>query len=237
MHVPSCRQVRQKNRELQSQRCDFVYKLQVAKDLRNEEAFYFPHNLDFRGRAYPMHPHLNHLGADNCRGLLMFADARPLGPHGLRWLYNQARPLPRTLRPPRGRGERRRLRRRNSAPRGGGRKTPQARARRPAAPAQAANLYATGGVDKLPLDEREAFMRGHLPDLLLSADDPLGKDRFWMQAEDPWQFLAACVEIAAAVRSPDPTAYMSRLPCHQARPSRVTSTQSGGGVQRSECSP
>lgn len=83
--------MRQRNRELQSQRCDFVYKLQVAKDLRNEEAFYFPHNVDFRGRAYPMHPHLNHLGADSCRGLLMFADARPLGENGLRWLFIQAR--------------------------------------------------------------------------------------------------------------------------------------------------
>ncbi len=47
---------------------------------------YFPHNLDFRGRAYPMHPHLNHLGGDVNRGLLQFADAKPLGPSGLKWL-------------------------------------------------------------------------------------------------------------------------------------------------------
>lgn len=52
----------------------------------NEDGFYFPHNLDFRGRAYPMHPNLNHLGADLSRGLLQFADAKPLGPDGLRWL-------------------------------------------------------------------------------------------------------------------------------------------------------
>eukprot|EP00961_Rhodomonas_salina_P118328 1592539-Rhodomonas_salina.1 len=32
--------------------------------------FYFAHNLDFRGRAYPIPPHLNHLGSDICRGLL-----------------------------------------------------------------------------------------------------------------------------------------------------------------------
>lgn len=51
-----------------------------------EDGFYFPHNLDFRGRAYPMHPNLNHLGADLSRGLLQFADAKPLGPDGLRWL-------------------------------------------------------------------------------------------------------------------------------------------------------
>ena len=54
-----------------------------------EPRFYFPHNVDFRGRAYPMHPHLNHLGADLSRGLLQFAEGRPLGEHGLFWLYVQ----------------------------------------------------------------------------------------------------------------------------------------------------
>jgi hypothetical protein len=39
-----------------------------------------------RGRAYPMHPHLNHLGSDICRGLLQFAQAKPLGDDGLYWL-------------------------------------------------------------------------------------------------------------------------------------------------------
>lgn len=53
----------------------------------NEPAIYFPHNIDFRGRAYPMHPHLNHLGNDLCRGLLEFAEGKPLGPDGLDWLY------------------------------------------------------------------------------------------------------------------------------------------------------
>ena len=54
--------------------------------MRNEECFYYPHNIDFRGRAYPMHPHLNHLGSDMCRGLLEFAEGRALGKTGLRWL-------------------------------------------------------------------------------------------------------------------------------------------------------
>jgi len=38
-----------------------------------------------------MHPHLNHLGADLSRGLLQFAEGRPLGEHGLFWLYVQVR--------------------------------------------------------------------------------------------------------------------------------------------------
>lgn len=45
-----------------------------------------PHNLDFRGRAYPVPPHLNHIGDDLSRGLLLFAEPRPLGERGLRWL-------------------------------------------------------------------------------------------------------------------------------------------------------
>jgi DNA-directed RNA polymerase len=47
---------------------------------------YFPHNMDFRGRAYPIPPTLNHLGNDLCRGLLQFDVAKPLGPSGYRWL-------------------------------------------------------------------------------------------------------------------------------------------------------
>jgi len=42
--------------------------------------------MDFRGRAYPIPPHLNHIGDDLSRGLLLFAEAKPLGESGLRWL-------------------------------------------------------------------------------------------------------------------------------------------------------
>ena len=42
--------------------------------------------MDFRGRAYPIPPHLNHIGDDLSRGLLKFAEAKSLGERGLRWL-------------------------------------------------------------------------------------------------------------------------------------------------------
>ena len=45
--------------------------------------------MDFRGRAYPIPPHLNHLGNDLCRGMLMFDKARMLGERGLWWLKVQ----------------------------------------------------------------------------------------------------------------------------------------------------
>ena len=64
----------------------FQLRLRVARELRDALRFYLPHSMDFRGRAYPMHPYLHHMGDDAARGLLQFAEARPLGPHGLDWL-------------------------------------------------------------------------------------------------------------------------------------------------------
>ncbi|KAE8260676.1 hypothetical protein A4X13_0g200 [Tilletia indica] len=73
------------NAALHSQRCDVNYKLEIARAYLGER-FYLPHNVDFRGRAYPIPPHLHHLGSDLSRGLLTFADAKPLQATGLRWL-------------------------------------------------------------------------------------------------------------------------------------------------------
>jgi DNA-directed RNA polymerase, mitochondrial len=36
-----------------------------------------------------------------------------------------------------------------------------------------------------------------------------------LNADDPWQCLATCFELAAALRSEDPTAYVCKLPIHQ----------------------
>ncbi|CAO3597864.1 unnamed protein product [Absidia cylindrospora] len=68
-----------------SLRCDVNYKVETARAFLNLP-MYFPHNMDFRGRAYPMPPTLNHFGNDLCRGLLCFDEAKPLGESGWRWL-------------------------------------------------------------------------------------------------------------------------------------------------------
>ncbi|KAE8718734.1 DNA-directed RNA polymerase 2 [Hibiscus syriacus] len=78
--------VKKENRERHSQRCYIELKLAVSRKMKDEEGFYYPHNLDFRGRAYPMHPYLNHLGSDLCQGVLEFAEGRPLRISGLHWL-------------------------------------------------------------------------------------------------------------------------------------------------------
>ncbi|XP_074309443.1 DNA-directed RNA polymerase 1B, mitochondrial-like [Silene latifolia] len=159
--------VKKENAERHSQRCDVELKLAVGRKLKDEEGFYYPHNLDFRGRAYPMHPHLNHLGSDLCRGILEFAEGRPLRASGLRWLKIHM-----------------------------------------------ANLYG-GGVDKLSYEDRIAFTENHLEAIFDSADRPLEGGRWWLQAEDPFQCLAACMNLTEALRSSSPEDYVSYMSVHQ----------------------
>ncbi|KAI5288881.1 DNA-directed RNA polymerase [Ascosphaera acerosa] len=147
-----------------SQRCFQNFQLEIARAYR-DETFYLPHNLDFRGRAYPLVPYFNQMGPDNCRGLLLFSDGRRLGERGLRWLKIHL-----------------------------------------------ANLY---GFDKASLSEREQFAMDHLADIVDSAEQGLHGRRWWLQAEDPFQCLAACIELANAMRLDDPTQYVSHLPVHQ----------------------
>ncbi|CAN1295996.1 DNA-directed RNA polymerase 2, chloroplastic/mitochondrial [Linum perenne] len=161
------RNARKENRERHSLRCDTELKLSVAHKMKNEEGFYFPHNIDFRGRAYPMHPHLNHLGSDMSRSVLEFAEGRPLGNSGLRWLKIHL-----------------------------------------------ANLFA-GGVDKLSYGDRINFTENHIDDIFDSADKPLEGQRWWLQAEDPLQCLAVCINLTEALRSSSPETYVSHLPIHQ----------------------
>lgn len=51
-----------------------------------DRVFWLPHNMDFRGRVYPICPHLQHMSGDMARSLLIFAKGEKLGPDGLDWL-------------------------------------------------------------------------------------------------------------------------------------------------------
>lgn len=149
---------------LHSQRCFMNLQLEVARAFRNQ-TIYFPHNVDYRGRAYPIPTYLNHMGADHTRAVLKFARGKELGERGLRWLKIHL-----------------------------------------------ANLY---GLDKSSFDEREAFTNDNTANIIDSATNPLNGSRWWLKAEDPWQCLAACLELKAALDHPDPTKYVSQLPVHQ----------------------
>ncbi|XP_033926596.1 DNA-directed RNA polymerase, mitochondrial isoform X1 [Melopsittacus undulatus] len=76
---------KKKAAEMHSLRVDALYKLSIANYVR-DRVFWFPHNMDFRGRTYPCPPYFNHLGNDVIRAILLFAEGRPLGPKGLDWL-------------------------------------------------------------------------------------------------------------------------------------------------------
>lgn len=147
-----------------SERCNTNYKIEIARAFLGD-TIYLPHNVDFRGRAYPIPPNLNHLGDDLSRGLLKFAETKPLGERGLRWMKIHL-----------------------------------------------ANLY---GYDKASFDERVVFVHEHLDDIFDSATNPLDGRGWWKKADDPWQCLATCMELKAALDSPDPTKFESGLPIHQ----------------------
>lgn len=150
---------------LHSQRCFQNFQLETARAFVDEKKIFFPHSVDFRGRAYPVPPILNHIGSDVARGLLKFARGKELGTVGLQWLKIHL-----------------------------------------------ANLY---GYDKASLKEREQFAMDNLGEIYDSATNPLNGRRWWLEAEDPWQCLACCMELKNAFDSPDPSRYMSQLPVHQ----------------------
>ncbi len=79
------REIHQRNKHLKAERQVFIQRLMVADQM--PDRFYLPHNTDFRGRCYPIPPHLTHHGDDLCRGLLEWADAKPVTDP--RWLAFQ----------------------------------------------------------------------------------------------------------------------------------------------------
>ncbi|TDG46587.1 hypothetical protein AWZ03_007025 [Drosophila navojoa] len=76
---------RRKQAEMYSLWCDALYRLSLAQHYR-DKVFWLPHNMDFRGRVYPVPPHLNHLGSDLARSMLIFDQAQPMGVDGFSWL-------------------------------------------------------------------------------------------------------------------------------------------------------
>ena len=157
-------EVENKRAGLHSKRCFQNFQLEIGRTMVNE-TLYFPHNMDFRGRAYPIPPYLNHMGADNVRGLLVFGRGKPLGPDGLKWLK--------------------------------------------------IHLATVAGHDKASMAERTAFTEKHLDDIYDSVRNPLDGRRWWLEAEDAWQTLAACFELTEALDSPDPSQFISHLPIQQ----------------------
>src|SRR5205823_7228761 len=63
-----------------------AFRLSVCERLLDEAQFYFPYQLDHRGRAYPVPQLVNPQSDDIGRSLLEFAEGKPLGERGAYWL-------------------------------------------------------------------------------------------------------------------------------------------------------
>ena len=74
------------NARQRSKRVAVSQKLYVADKFADEQAIYFPHYLDFRGRIYPFASYLNPQSSDTGRALLEFAEGKALGERGVVWL-------------------------------------------------------------------------------------------------------------------------------------------------------
>ncbi|UTQ78143.1 DNA-dependent RNA polymerase [Aeromonas phage JELG-KS1] len=69
----------------QSRRLSLEFILGQANKFAKYESIWFPHNLDWRGRVYSV-PMFNPQGNDMTKGLLTFAQTKPLGAEGAYWL-------------------------------------------------------------------------------------------------------------------------------------------------------
>ncbi|KAF1769684.1 hypothetical protein GCK72_001501 [Caenorhabditis remanei] len=146
--------------------CWMLYRVVLADHFRGQTLF-FPHNMDFRGRVYPLSPYLSHMGDDVNRCILKFAKSQPLGSKGFDWLKLHC-------------------------------------------------INLTGTMKRSSVTDRMVEAERLLPMILDSARDPLGGEKWWMSSDEPWQTLAACVEIEQAMRyGSDVASFKSQLPVHQ----------------------
>lgn len=82
----SAAKVHRENIRAKGDRVETHRMFDMAGMLSRRESFWFPHQLDFRGRCYPIPQHLNHHGNDVRRGALEFARGVPIDDRGMYWL-------------------------------------------------------------------------------------------------------------------------------------------------------
>ena len=121
-------------------------RLSACEDLLSQDRFYFPYYLDYRGRTYCTPQIINYQLDDMVRSLLVFADAKPLGKTGIKWLKIHL-----------------------------------------------ANCWGHGE-DKKSFIERQKWVDENLHNICESVDNPVD-NRWWVEANKPWRFLAACFEM------------------------------------------
>jgi DNA-directed RNA polymerase len=156
----ACAKVHADNAEEEGKRNSFMRQLWVAGKFKDREEFFFPHNLDWRGRAYPVPLYLQPQGNDAARGLLEFSEMAPINTQAAAdWLA-----------------------------------------------VHGAGLW---GFDKETFANRVQWVEERTAQIVASAENPYD-NRFWMEAEKPWQALAFCFDWAAFKQ--EGFGYLSSLP-------------------------
>lgn len=132
------------NAALRSTRLQARKLMNLAQKLSAAPKFYYPYQMDFRGRIYTVATFLTPQGSDLARSLLLFADGATINDDtDAYWLA-----------------------------------------------VYGANLF---GKDKITFEERVKWVKENRAAILATAADPLA-NQWWMDADEPWQFLAWCME-------------------------------------------
>lgn len=140
--------------------------LKTAEDFAKYESIWFPMNIDFRGRVYPIPTGLNPQGDDMTKALLQYADPVPVSaedaPDALKWL----------------------------------------------------SIHGAGlaGHDKIPLEDRVAWVEENKQNILSSAENPLDFP-WWQEQDKPWQFLAWAMEYKRALEYLDSHGTLAGFDC------------------------
>lgn len=77
-HDKVCFLIHSENREIKSKRLLVLSTIALARAYRTEKEIFFPHNVDSRGRAYPVPVFLHPQGPDYTKSLLEFAQGEPI---------------------------------------------------------------------------------------------------------------------------------------------------------------
>ncbi len=196
------RQTKRRNANNHSIYCDLKIKLAIAEEFRKKDEIFFPHSLDFRGRAYPVPPNFNHMGGDASRAMLKFSKEFPLGERGWYWLRVHCANVF-----------------------GKDKLSFDERVE-----FIDEKMDEVGDICLLTYSEEEksasspimssfCLIINHIiiysVQVLDSAREPLSGRMWWAKAEEPWQCLATCMEIAKAVADGDPRNFESSFPVHQ----------------------
>lgn len=140
--------------------------LKTAEDFAKYDSIWFPMNIDFRGRVYPIPTGLNPQGDDMTKSLLQYANPVPVSaedaPDALKWL----------------------------------------------------SIHGAGlaGHDKIPLEDRVAWVEENKQNILSSAENPLDFP-WWQEQDKPWQFLAWTMEYKRALEYLDSHVTLAGFDC------------------------